>query len=99
MDNPALAYCIYINTIAEGCVPAVRDENDLPVVFATREEAEREIADNMITRLQEFLDGHRDFEDAITLEEYIVDVALFPDGTITDEDGNVFGSRRALGSR
>lgn len=34
--------------------------------------------------------GERDFEDAITIEEYIVEVDVGPDGSITDEDGNHF---------
>ena len=66
----------------------------MPCVFATRVEAEREIADNVITRLQEFIDGEREFEDAMTVEEYIVDVDVLPDGSIVDADGNHFGSRR-----
>ncbi|MEO8617077.1 MAG: hypothetical protein ABI600_18200 [Luteolibacter sp.] len=45
----------------------------------------------MITGLQQFLDGERDFEDAVTVEEYIVEVDVFPDGTMVDADGNVFG--------
>jgi len=32
-------------------------------------DAERDIADNVMTRLQEFLDGERGFEDAIRVEE------------------------------
>ncbi|MGH7176592.1 MAG: hypothetical protein ACREJC_04360 [Tepidisphaeraceae bacterium] len=91
------AFCIYIDTLLEGTVPSVRDEKDLPCVFTTRVEAEREIADNMMTRLQEFMDGHRDFDDAMTVEEYVVEVDVFPDGSITDEAGNVFGSRRGGG--
>jgi serine phosphatase RsbU (regulator of sigma subunit) len=90
------AFCIYIDTIAEGTVPSVRDENDLPCVFATRLEAEREIADNMMSRLQEFMDGERDFDDAMTVEEYIVEVDVQPDGSIVDEDGNHFGPRRSF---
>jgi hypothetical protein len=37
-----------------------------------------------------FLAGERDFEDATTIEEYVVPVDLHPDGSITDEDGNTF---------
>ena len=54
-------------------------------------EAQKEIADYMMTRLQQFLDGHREFEDAIAVEEYVMPVTLHPDGVITDEDGNSFG--------
>ena len=36
----------------------------------------------------------RDFDDAIMVEEYVVPVTVFPDGSFTDEDGNVFGPKR-----
>jgi hypothetical protein len=84
-------YCIYINTFGQGPVPVVSDENGY-VVFDTELEAQKEIVDNQMTRLQQFLDGERDFEDATTIEEYIVPVTVHPDGTITDETGNCFDS-------
>jgi hypothetical protein len=93
------AFCIYIDALCEGTVPAIRDENNKPYVFATRVEAEREIADNIITRLQEFIDGERDFDDAMTVEEYIVEVDVFPNGSIVNESGNHFGPRREAPSR
>jgi hypothetical protein len=37
------------------------------------------------------MDGHRDFEDAMTVEEYVVPVEVSPDGSIVDECGKVFG--------
>jgi len=61
-----------------------------PCVFATHEEAAREVADCMITRLEEFLAGERDFDDAMTVEEYIVEVCRLPDGSIVTKDGNKF---------
>ena len=85
-------FCIYITTVCEGRIPAVRDERGLPCVFKTEAEAQREIADNAITRLQEFMDGHRDFEDAMTVEEYVVPVDVHRDGSIADADGNHFGA-------
>ena len=42
-------------------------------------------------RLRQFLDGEREFEDAIEVEEYIVPVTLHPDGKIVDEHGRYFG--------
>ena len=86
-----LGFCIYITTVCEGAVPSVRDERGLPCVFKTELEAKREIADFIMTRLQEFIDGHRDFEDAMTVEEYIVPVDVYPDGSVVDEAGNHFG--------
>jgi len=96
METIASAHCIFVDTAFEGPTPSVRDENDKPCVFATRVEAEREIADNMITRLQEFIDGQRDFEDAMTVEEYLVEVDVLADGSIVDAEGNHFGSRRGI---
>lgn len=92
-------FCIFINTVFQGAVPSVTemkstDLGDAPeriCVFATQREAEREIADFMMTRLQQFLNGERDFDDAITIEEYVVEVDVLPDGRIVDADGNCFG--------
>ena len=89
MSEPA--FCIYIDTVCEGPVPAVRDGNGKPCVFKTEVEAQHEIADNVMTRLQEFIDGEREFEDAMTVEEYVVLVDVYPDGSIVDADGNCFG--------
>ena len=72
-------------------MPAVRDGNGKLCVFKTEVEAQREIADNAMTRLQEFIDGERDFDDAMTVEEYVVPVDVYPDGSIVDADGNHFG--------
>ena len=83
-------YCIYIDTFCQGPVPVVSDDKGY-VVFETELEAQKEIVDNQIIRLQQFLDGEREFEDAIEIEEYIVPVTVHSDGVITDEDGNCFG--------
>lgn len=84
-------YCIYIDTLCQGPVPIVSDGNDKYVVFETELEAQKEIVDNQMTRLQQFLDGERDYEDAITVEEYVVPVTVYPDGKIVDEADNCFG--------
>lgn len=84
-------FCIYINTLCQGPVPLVTEGKGKYVVFETELEAQREVADYAMTRLQQFLDGERDFDDAITVEEYVVPVTVHPDGTITDADGNCFG--------
>lgn len=89
MSEPA--FCIYIITFCDGPVPSVRDDDGKPCVFKTEVEAQREIADNAMTRLKEFIDGEREFEDAMTVEEYVVPVDVNPDGLIVDADGNCFG--------
>lgn len=83
-------FCIYLDTFFQGPTLSVREGEGFPSVFDTELEAQREIVDNAMTRLQEFLDGERDFDDAITIEEYIVRVTLLPDGSVVDEDGRRF---------
>jgi sulfur carrier protein ThiS len=91
-------FCIFINTVFQGPVPSVRgseaDDSDESrgkiCVFATEREAQLEIADFMMTRLREFIDGERNFEEAMTVEEYIVEVDVRPDGTIVDANGSSF---------
>lgn len=92
-------FSIFINTVFQGPVPSMReciaedhsDESGGKIcVFATEREAQIEIADFMMTRLQEFIDGEREFEDAVTVEEYVVEIDVFQDGTIVDADGNSF---------
>jgi len=60
------AFCIFIDSFCEGRVPAWHDEKNLPVVYPTVEAAQREIADDIMERLQQFLDGERPFDDATT---------------------------------
>ncbi len=78
--------------MCDGLVPSVRDGDGKPCLFKTEVEARREIADNAMTRLREFIDGEREFEDAMTVEEYVVPVDVQPDGSIVDADGNYFGT-------
>jgi hypothetical protein len=89
--NSRRGFCVYITTVCEGAVPSVTEDEGKPCVFVTEFEAQKEIVDNLLTRLHEFIDGGRGFEDAITVEEYVVDVDVFPDGSIVDEAGNHFG--------
>ena len=88
----ASAFCIYINTFFQGPVPTVFGENDQICIFATEAEAQREIVENAVIRLEQFLSGERDFDDAITVEEYVMEVDVLPDGSIKDADGNHFGA-------
>jgi len=57
------------------------------VVFETELEAQKEIVVYALIRLQQFLDGERDFDDAITVEEYVVPVQVDLQGKITDNAG------------
>lgn len=81
-----------MDTFFQGPIPTVSDGDDKYIVFETELEAQKEIADYAMTRLRQFLDGERDFADAITVDEYVVPVTVHPDGTLTDEFGNCFNS-------
>jgi hypothetical protein len=85
-------FCIYMDTFFQGPIPTLSDEDGY-IVFATRLEAQREIVDYQMTRLRQFLDGEREFEDAISVDEYVVPVTVQPDGKIVDEDGRCFGPK------
>jgi len=73
-------FCIYIDTLFQGPVPVVSDGDGKPVVFATELEAQREVAAHQMIRLRQFLDEERDFDDAMTQEEYVVPVTVHADG-------------------
>lgn len=84
-------FCIYVNSICEGATPVEFDGNGKPFIYPTESEAQKAIAEYTIDRLQQFLAGERDFGDAMTVEEYVVDVDVLPDGSISDESGQCFG--------
>lgn len=85
-----IGFCLMIDTVFEGTVPSLLGEDSKSWVFATRVEAEREIAELAITRLEEFLEAERDFDDAMAIEEYIVEVTLLENGIAEDEYGRRF---------
>ncbi len=88
-------YSIFLDTLCEGRIPAWHDEKQMPVVYPTYEAAQREIADEVMEKLQQFLDGDRDFEDAMAVEDYILPVEVLLDGSIMDEDGNRYGRKES----
>jgi hypothetical protein len=85
-----LGYTIFMPTLFQGVMPACY-QGDYAVVFASELEAKREIAHNQLTRIQQFLDGEREFEDAISTDEFILPVKVWPDGSVSTEDGRTFG--------
>ncbi len=84
-------YAIFRPTVFQGTMPACYDATDYPVAFPTELEAQREIADTQLTRIQEFLDGERDYEDAITTDEFVLPVDVWSNGSISTEGGRTYG--------
>jgi len=87
------AYAIFTRSICEGLVPAWYDETNFPAVYATELEAQREIAEDLMECLRQFLDGDREFYDAIEIQDFILPVDHLPDGSISIADGSTFGER------
>src|SRR5450759_2897919 len=85
------AFAIFQDTICEGVIPAWHDERGWPVTYETEKDAQREIAELLIGQLDDFLDGNREFEDAITTGDFILSVDVWPDGSISTESGLLFG--------
>jgi hypothetical protein len=77
--------------VCEGVVPAWRDERGFPVIYESEKEAQREVAELLLGQLQDFLDGNRDFDDALTTNDFILPVDVWPDGSISTENGFRFG--------
>jgi len=82
-----------MQTTCEGVVPAWYDKNNRPITYATERQAQLEIVDDLQERLCQFVAGERDFEDAIAIEDFILPVDVWPDGSISTEDGSIFGQR------
>ena len=85
-------YAIFCPTVFQGTMPACYEDDD-PLAFATELDAQREIADNQLTRIQQFLGGERDFDDAITTDEFVLPVNVWPDGSISTGWGRRYGKQ------
>lgn len=72
-------FCVYIDMLFQGPTSAVREGEGMPCVFATEVEAQREIVDALMIRLEQFMDGARDFDDAIMVDEFVVPVHVLAD--------------------
>ncbi len=82
-------FCIFIDTICDGPTPIERHGNGRIVFYKSIEEARREVAEIVIDRLTQFLDGAYSFDDAMSTEEYIVEVDYLPDGSIVEHSGRI----------
>ena len=85
-------YAIFCPTVFQGTMPACY-EGDYPLAFTTELAAQREIADNQLARIQQFLAGERDFDDAIETDEFVLPVTIWTDGGISIENGRKYGKQ------
>lgn len=75
---PTRAFVIIDSTAIPHPFPAFVDKKGLPVYFDSEREAQIEIARWMIDKLNEFIDGERDFYDATTCGDFVLGVDLLP---------------------
>ena len=80
-------------TVFQGTMPAWYDDDGFPVVYETDLEAQREIAEYHRVLIDQFLSGERDYGDAMTVEDFILPVDVWPDRRISVEDGRMFGKQ------
>lgn len=83
-------YCIFVDTLCSGTTPVWRDEAGKWIVYKTEAEAFAEVMDLYNDRLDQYLDGERDFEDVAEIEDIVCEVTQLPDGSVVDEWGQVF---------
>ena len=83
-------YMIVGESVVESLQPTVMvSEGDSPfepLLFPTEREAQMEMADRMMSKLEEFIDGERDFDDAVALDEHVLEVVRRGDGKIFPKD-------------
>ena len=80
-----------MDTVCDGKIPAWRNETGGILLHSTEREAQLEIADYTVIRIRQFQQGERDFEDALTVEDFIEPVTTRADGSFVDLDGNSYG--------
>lgn len=90
LTGPGAGFIVAITTAAEGLTVSVTGDKNRPVVFTTQNAAEQCIIDCLADRVDECQRGERDFEDAITIEEFVTAVMVGDDGVIYDEHDHVF---------
>ena len=84
------AFCVFMDG-----TPAWYDSDTiLPVTHATERDAQLEIVEDLEERLQLFRQGDFSFEEALTIDDYVVPVMVAPDGTLSDASGYTYGKRK-----
>ena len=64
----------------------VRGDNNEPFIFPTLREAQENVADDLLTQIYSYLDGEREFEDAMHIEDEIIPIMQLPNGDLVKED-------------
>ena len=80
-------WCHIVDTVCQG--PEIswktgEGDNTLPVLWATQEEARKELIQEYIYHLESYIDGHRDWDSTDTAgpEDYVAYCKISADGTM-----------------
>lgn len=92
LEGPGSGFVVAIDTVAEGLTALVKDGEGRPVVFTTEEAAQKCIVDFLADRVDECQRGERDFDDLMTIEEFVKPVEVDEVGCIYDEYEHEFWS-------
>lgn len=89
------AFVIMTSTICQGDIIGCWTEdatgNIVPSTYDTEVDAWKEIADTMVTTLQDFIDGERSFDETdFSCTEWVVPVDVYVDHIISEEHGVVW---------
>jgi hypothetical protein len=85
------AFAIFCRTLCQGVIPTWRDEKGYPVTYVSEREAQLEIVDATIELLEQFIAGERDYADTLMMDDFVLPVEVWPDGSISTEAGDWFG--------
>lgn len=85
------AFVIMTNTFCQGDIIGCHDGDGKPEIFDTEADAWKEIAENKILELQQFIDGERELEHTdFSFDEWVQPVTVHDDGTIVSEEGQLW---------
>jgi hypothetical protein len=81
-DKIHRGFCVFLDTICQGAVPVEHDGCGGPIVYGSREEAQRSIIEDIQEKLTLCREGSLCFEEAIAVDEYVQAVNIEADGTV-----------------
>lgn len=68
-------------------------EDGSPLVFFSEREAEKQIARITLVKMQRFMDGYGDFDEAMTMSVYYLPVEIDADGSVITAAGKRFPAK------
>ncbi len=92
-DSNKYVFALFIDTVFQGPMPSWYDEDGYPVTYCSKRKAQEEIADTQMEYWRQFMARERPFEDAVSIDDYIVSVRRLADRTIQTKDGRIFGKQ------